>query len=238
MYGCQASELYRFRKHKSKNQTLTCLNPRSLTLSTQSSEANRFRTVKIPYPAIGLHATQCISLTPTPVYVLYLQLDLLYHTRQHTEEDDVDVHGIVDLTIVPHEDNSAAQTINGSNAETVPLTARQNATSRLYTALSTCAELWPDDGAESDSDEMLDRGSGNRVDALSTEGQWITADNLDDFEGLGELAVDIHEEVDEDGRTVRILGPGAGRRRGREIELEEMNHVDEELDVTKWQRME
>ena len=226
---------------------------RSLMLTCKDNNGDSDRTITIPYQAIALHAIQRLQFMTSPnvetaghvegssLRTLYLQIDMLYHQRANINDNTADIAGVFDIHIVPSDLAVDHERLNGtevsSDHTSEPGASYDSIVSRLYEALSTCAEFWPDENEdEDDQNEPVDGGS-----SIPGEGGWITAENADQFGGM---AIDIEEYTDADG-NFRILGPGAGTRRGREGDDQSddsIEHADGingvgSLDTgTKWQR--
>lgn len=165
----------------------------------------------IPYQNISLHAIKHVASDSEQTYPgVYLQLEF-----SDGGEDD-ESYDTVELTIIP------------SNAT-------QEETTKLFEAISQCADLNPDPADEDDEDDEYERivfegdvegreldglpgvyASGDDValpPPLPGSSGWITAEN-------------VHEFFDKDGNWIGAqdeeegvsgeLGEGAGRVRGRE----------------------
>lgn len=220
-------------------------------------------SVQVPYPAVALHAIQQLSSSSdldnhqieqtnpesTVTKSLFIQIDTLHHLRSDLDEGADAVTGIFDFNItLPsanttnaiHEGSTSTET--SSNPSPKSQSPEDSIISKLYNALSACADLHPDE--QSDTDEPNDEIGYSPGDgfAMPGAGGWITAENADQFDGM---TVDIEEVTGDDG-VVRILGPGAGTRRHRGYDgtiedddgevVDELNGVYDHEPDTKWQR--
>lgn len=205
------------------------VNSHDLTLANRSTEAAEDSSVlRIPYPAISLHATQRLFLTAngtystepsgpsqSPIHAIYLQLDPAYATHDQTNPDGDDGGAEATLLIVPPPFTGSEGESNSKEAQDV------------FEALSRCADLHPDPNADGeDEDGQVTLGGANFPGA----GGWITADNAHEYEDQFADA----EEDDADGGvqengTAADLGPGAGSKREGEEDVES-------TEDGKWQR--
>ncbi|KAF2153450.1 hypothetical protein K461DRAFT_293715 [Myriangium duriaei CBS 260.36] len=181
----------------------------STTLLLWSDPANK--GVSIPYRAISLHAVQGSGI--------WLQL-CLDDVRNVPDEELRTLEMVLTPSSAPSDSTSdvtAAGTTNGgtegANAGGArgPNARPQTEVQRLFEALSACADLHPDP-VEEDEGGLGVGGDGE------LGGQWITAENMHEFEG---------QEGEED---LEGLGPGAGTRRGPDED------AGEDGDETKWRR--
>ncbi|KAB8360927.1 hypothetical protein FH972_024659 [Carpinus fangiana] len=203
------------------------VNSHDLTLANRQGEDAKI--LRIPYPAISLHASQRLYLsssgsyttTPSesskePIHAVYLQLDPSYATRDQTNPDIEDISADATLLIVPP---PFAGIQGQSNSE---------AAQAIFEALGRCADLHPDPDADSDAEgdgqggSMTILGEGS----LPGAGGWITAENAHEFED--EFA--DPDETGLEGPTVEEdLGPRVGSKR-------EGDDPDDGGDDGKWQR--
>lgn len=166
----------------------------------------------IPYQNISLHAIKHVASGSEQTYPgVYLQLEF-----SDGGEDD-ESYDTVELTIVPNN-------------------ATQEETTKLFEAISQCADLNPDPADEDDEDDEYDRivfegdvegreldglpgvyASGDDValpPPLPGSSGWITAENVHEFfDKDGNWIGGQEEEVE---GVSGELGEGAGRVRGRE----------------------
>ena len=217
---------------------------RALVLFAANNSENTVKTVKIPYPAISLHATkrvyvetasgsktaqcryhdQANSSTRGPFSALYLQLDPFVDERDSSNPNVEDIDGILELLIVPPPHHGSTDGGNGTNGTPSimsgesELPTNQDSVNEAFSALNACADLWPgpigDDEDDGGEGSGLPGFGGMGGSGLPGESGWITSENMSQFQ---DVFANVEEDVGEDG-SVRILGPGAGTRRAREEE--------------------
>lgn len=179
--------------------------------------------VTIQYPAISVIAAQH---SPPSVYLQILKALGSY--------DDHDPESSLSVTLIP------AASTNVEAPSSPPSDALPSPTQLLYTALTECSNLHPDQdesNSENDGPDMMYEGGDQSLSSgialpppIPGGGGWITADNVNDF-------------FDEDGNfrprahaNGEALGPGAGAVRAREENEEGDVGARLNGDATKWQR--
>ncbi|RPB03516.1 hypothetical protein L873DRAFT_1786936 [Choiromyces venosus 120613-1] len=181
--------------------------------------------VSLPYPSVTLHA---IQRTPHGVGI-YVQISLSpANATAHTNTDEYDQDELLEITILP--DPVSEEVVD-----------------EMFSALSVCAGLNPDevgsgDDEEGDGDGILWEGDveaggeGVRFEGFPTGAGWITAENVGDFR------FDDPAEGDAQGDGGIVLGPGAGTVRPRdevergEEEGEKEGAIGEGTEEAKWRR--
>lgn len=208
------------------------VNSHDLTLANRQPEAaETAHVLRIPYPAISLHATQRIYPTATqsystdpsdpsqePIHAIYLQLDPAYSTHDHTNPDGDDGGAEATLLIVPPPFTGAEGESNSESAQ------------EIFEALSHCADLHPDPDADGDDEDGQGGLTALGGAGIPGAGGWITAENAHEFEDRFADAEEDEEGEAAEGATTTQLGPGAGSKREGEEEQ------DGDVDDGKWQR--
>jgi len=171
---------------------------RTLTLFAPDAE----RGVTIPYPIISIHAIKTLESAAGKVHSVFMLLEL-----SDGGADD-ETYETVELTLVPPPDTAASSSPSSAVAEQQ---RTQSPTSRLFDAISACADLHPDAPlSDSDDGDYADRiyfepsagggedgfapdrvqgyegvyrgaGDGGLPPPLPGSSGWITADNVHEF---------------------------------------------------------
>ncbi|KAG8628575.1 hypothetical protein KVT40_004448 [Elsinoe batatas] len=183
----------------------TWITSRDFTLYSPSASSG----LHIPYSLISLHAQQGEGL--------YMQLVL--NSSPHTTDDELETLEVV-LTPSPQAPSDSDPAAESSTTNGHDQSVGSEA-ARLYTALSTCADLHPDPNPDDEAEgnaaglmAMLQQATAEGGEVDLSSGGWVTAENMHEFMDADGNVTFPSQGEGERGGEVEGLGPGAGTRRG------------------------
>ncbi|KAK1783533.1 regulator of volume decrease after cellular swelling-domain-containing protein [Copromyces sp. CBS 386.78] len=212
------------------------VNSQNLTIFSPSAEVG----FEIPYPVISIHAIKTIGTGDTKYPSVFLQLEL--SPDGGADDDDFET---VELTLIPptiSAGTAAAPAQAEPEAEpTIGKKQPDNEATKLFKAITACADLNPDPAEDDEDDEYDDdrivfegdaiegfqgvfagSNSGGLPPPMPGSSGWITAENVHEYfdeQGNwlgGDDEVEVDVEGEEEGGVSGELGEGAGTVRRRE----------------------